>query len=53
MEIKPEFVQQLINYLITKPYAEVYQFINLLVQPGMPVTEGKVEEETAEVSQEV
>ncbi len=35
MEFDPEFVQQLLNYLVTKPYSEVYSFVNSIQQSAM------------------
>ena len=44
MDIKltQQEAQSLLNYLATKPYAEVYQMINLLVE-RMPKQEDKKE----------
>lgn len=32
LEISPEFAQELLNYLVTKPYQEVYKFVNYIQQ---------------------
>lgn len=43
MNISKEFAQQLVNYLVTKPYAEVYQMIAEL---------GTIAQESLEVGEE-
>lgn len=45
MDIKltQQEAQALLNYLATKPYAEVYQMINLLVERMPKQDEGKKE----------
>ncbi len=45
MYITAEFAQQLINYLATKPYAEVYQFISELSKGVQKEKAGVKEEE--------
>lgn len=57
MEFKKEFIQNLTNYLVSKPYSEVYHFISVISeelqkelgtnQPIVPDDQGKQEKPDA------
>lgn len=52
MKFEKEFVQSLVNYLVSKPYAEVYQFISVISEelqkelgaPAMPIVQDNKQE---------
>lgn len=48
LEISPEFAQELLNYLVTKPYQEVYKFVNYIQQASLIKQVEKEEKPQAE-----